>query len=134
MASEEVLRAKDRSLARLRRVYGDEAEAVIANARYGFISGLIKDVLKKPAIEKLTLSDRIDRVVLNNWLGIPIFIALLFGLFQFTFSVSAPLIDWINDGFNWLSGLATGISPDWLLPWSTTGLSVAWAQLYPLFR
>ncbi len=114
MASEEVLRAKDRSLARLRRVYGDEAEAVIANARYGFISGLIKDVLKKPAIEKLTLSDRIDRVVLNNWLGIPIFIALLFGLFQFTFSVSAPLIDWINDGFNWLSGLATGISPDWL--------------------
>ena len=114
MASGEVLQAKDRSLSRLKRVYGDEAETVIADARYGFIGGLIKDVLRKPAVEKLPLSDRIDRVVLNNWLGIPIFAAILFGLFQLTFSVSVPLIDWINGGFNWLGELASGITPDWL--------------------
>jgi len=114
LASGEVLQAKDRSLSRLKRVYGDEAETVIADARYGFIGGLIKDVLRKPAVEKLPLSDRIDRVVLNNWLGIPIFAAILFGLFQLTFSVSVPLIDWINGGFNWLGELASGITPDWL--------------------
>ncbi len=114
MASEEVPQTKDRSLVHLRRIYGDEAEAVIANARYGFISGLIKDVLKKPAIEKLTPSDRIDRVVLNNWLGIPIFAAVFFALFQLTFSVSVPLIGWIGDGFGWLSELALCTSPDWL--------------------
>ena len=56
MDSEQVLRVKDESLAHLRKIYGDEAETVIADARYGFISGLIKDILKKPPIERLTIS------------------------------------------------------------------------------
>lgn len=110
----EVLKAKDRSLAHLRSVYGDEAETVIADARYGFISGLMKDVLKKPAIERPRLSDRIDKMVLNRWLGIPIFAVILFGLFQLAFTLSLPFMDWINEGFGWLGGLASGVSPDWL--------------------
>jgi len=122
LASGEILQDKDRSLSRLRRAYGDEAETVIADARYGFISGLIKEVLSKPAVEKPPLSDRIDRVVLNNWLGIPIFASILFGLFQLTFSISAPLIDWINGGFNWLSELALGINPDWLASLVANGI------------
>jgi len=111
---EQVLRAKDESLAHLRKVYGDEAETVIADARYGFISGLIKDVLKKPTIDRLTLSDRIDKVVLNRWLGIPIFLAVLYGVFQFTFVASVPLMGWIDKFFGWLAGFAEGISPAWL--------------------
>jgi len=107
--SEEILDAKDRSLAHLRKVYGDEAETMIADGRYGYISGLMKDILKKPAIERLTLSDRIDKVVLNRWLGIPIFLALLYGVFQFTFVVSVPFMDWINEGFGWLSEQVSGI-------------------------
>ena len=111
---EQVLRAKDKSLAHLERVYRGQAGIVIADARYGFIGGLMKDVLKKPATEKASVSDRIDSVVLNNWLGIPIFAAILFGLFQLTFTISTPLIDWINSGFNRLSDAASGITPDWL--------------------
>ena len=114
MDREQVLRAKDESLAHLRKVYGDEAETVIADARYGFISGLIKDVLKKPTIDRLTLSDRIDKVVLNRWLGIPIFLAVLYGVFQFTFVASVPLMGWIDKFFGWLAGFAEGISPAWL--------------------
>jgi len=112
--SEQILHAKDESLAHLKRVYGDEAETVIADARYGFISGLLKDVLKKPAIDRLTLSDRIDKVVLNRWLGIPIFLAILYGLFQLTFTLSIPFMDWIDKGFGWLAEPASGISPAWL--------------------
>jgi len=111
---EQILQAKDESLAHLRRVYGDEAETVIADARYGFISGLIKDVLRKPAIDRITLSDRIDKVVLNRWLGIPIFLAILYGLFQFTFVLSGPFMGWIDKLFGWLAGFAEGISPSWL--------------------
>jgi len=107
--SEEILDATEKSLAHLRKVYGDEADTVIADGRYGYISGLMKDVLKKPAIERLTLSDRIDKVVLNRWLGIPIFLALLYGVFQFTFVVSVPFMDWIDEGFGWLSEQASGI-------------------------
>ena len=52
MGSEEILSAKDKSLAHLRSIYGDDAETVIADGRYGFISGLMKNVLRKPAIER----------------------------------------------------------------------------------
>ena len=114
MDREQILRAKDESLAHLRKVYGDDAETVIADARYGFISGLIKDVLMKPAIDRITLSDQIDKVVLNRWLGIPIFLAILYGMFQFTFAVSVPLMGWIDRLFGWLAGFAEGISPAWL--------------------
>lgn len=109
MDSKDILKAKDKSLSHLRSIYGDEAETIIADARYGFISGLMKDVLRKPAIERLMLSDRIDKVVLNRWLGIPLFLAILYGVFQFTFVVSVPLMDWIDEGFGWLAEQASGI-------------------------
>ncbi len=114
MDSDEIIRTRDESLTHLRRVHGDDAETLIADARYGFISGLIKDVLKKPAIEKVTATDRIDSWVLNRWLGIPLFLVILFGVFQFTFVVSAPFMDWIDQGFGWLAEQTSGISPAWL--------------------
>jgi len=110
MSREEILQAKDRSLSHLRRILGDDAETVIAEERYGFISSLLKETLKKPAVERLTISDKIDRVVVNRWLGIPIFLALMYGVFQFTFVLSAPLMGWIGAGFGWLAGQASGIS------------------------
>lgn len=71
-------------------------------------------MLKKPAIERLTVSDRIDKVVLNRWLGIPIFLAVLYGLFQLTFTLSTPLMDWIDAGAGWLGQQTAGISPAWI--------------------
>ena len=114
MDSTEIIRIKDESLEHLRKVHGDDAETLIADARYGFISGLMQDVLRKPAVEKETATDRIDRFILNRWLGIPIFLAVLYGVFQFTFVVSGPLMDWIDQGFSWLAEQASGISPAWL--------------------
>jgi ferrous iron transport protein B len=114
MSRQEILQVKDRSIDHLKRIFGDEAETVIAEKRYGFISGLLKDVLKKPPVERLTLSDKIDRVIVNRWLGIPIFLALMYGVFQFVFTLSVPFMDWIDQFFGWLGGFAAGISPDWL--------------------
>ena len=114
MNRQEILRVKDRSIAHLRRVLGDDPETVIADARYGFISGLLKDVLKKPPVERLTLSDNIDKVVVNRWLGIPLFLAIMYGVFQFVFTLSAPFMDWIDEFFGWLGGYASGVSPNWL--------------------
>ena len=114
MSREEILQAKDRSITHLRGILGDDAETVIAERRYGFISGLLKDVLEKPPIEPLTPSDKIDKVVVNPWLGIPIFLALLYGMFQVVFTLSAPFVAWIDQFFAWLAGHASGVSPDWL--------------------
>jgi ferrous iron transport protein B len=112
--SETILRNRDESLEHLRKIHGDDAETLIADARYGFISGLIKEVLAKPSVEKVTATDRIDRVILNRWLGIPIFLAVLYGVFQLTFAVSAPLIRLISGELNGLVGFVDGISPGWL--------------------
>jgi len=114
MNREEILRVKDKSIAHLKGVLGDDAETVIADARYGFISGLLKDVLKKPPVERLTLSDNIDKIVVNRWLGIPLFLAIMYGVFQFVFSLSAPFMDWIEGFFGWLGGYASGVSPEWV--------------------
>lgn len=114
MDYDDVIKTRDESLAHLRRVHGDDAETLIADARYGFISGLVKDVLEKPAVARVTVTDRIDGLMLNRWLGIPLFLLILFGVFQFTFAVSTPLIDWIGRGMDWLAAQAAVISPAWL--------------------
>jgi len=111
---EDILRVRDKSLEHLRKVHGDDAETLIADARYGFISGLMKDVLTKPAVARVTATDRIDGFVLNRWLGIPLFLLILYAVFQFTFAVSAPLIDLINTGLDKLAAPAAGITPGWL--------------------
>ncbi len=122
MDSHEIIKTRDESLGHLRRIHGDDAETLIANARYGFISGLVKEVLQKPAVEKTTVTDRIDRLILNRWLGIPFFLLILFGVFQFTFLVSEPLINWLGSGFDWLAEQAASISPAWLSSFIADGV------------
>ena len=109
MRNEEIIHASDHSLAHLRDIYGDEAETVIADGRYGFISGLLKDVLKKPPVDRFTMSDKIDKVLVNRWAGIPIFLGIMYLMFQFVFTLSVPFMDWIDAGFGALGELASGI-------------------------
>ena len=114
MPNEAILRLREEAAEKIKSVYGSDADMVIADARYGFISGLLKDVLKKPSIERVSLSDKIDKIIVNRWLGIPIFLGLMYLMFQFVFTVSAPFMDWIDTFFGWLGGYAANISPDWL--------------------
>jgi ferrous iron transport protein B len=122
LADNAIIKTRDESLTHLRRIHGEDAETLIADARYGFISGLMKDVLVKPAVEKTTMTDRIDRLMLNRWLGIPFFLAILFGVFQFTFLVSEPFINWLGAGFDWLAEQAGALSPTWLSSFLADGV------------
>jgi ferrous iron transport protein B len=114
VVNENVLKAREKSMAHLKSVYGEDAEMLIADGRYGFISGLLKDALKKPPVERRSLSDMIDKLIINRWLGIPIFLGLMYCVFQFVFTLSVPLMDWIDAFFGWLGGYAANVSPDWL--------------------
>jgi len=114
MTDDPVLKTREESLARLKKIYGDDAETAIADARYGYISGLLKDALKKPAVERVSLSDKIDKFVLNRWLGLPLFLGVMYGVFQFVFTVATPFMDWIEQFFGWLSGYAVNVGPAWL--------------------
>jgi ferrous iron transport protein B len=83
-------------LRHLRTVHGEDAEATVAEARHGVSAGLAREVLRKPALPKRELTERIDRIVLNRFLGIPIFFAAMWAVFKLTFDLSAPFGDWID--------------------------------------
>ncbi len=81
----------------LRRAHGDDIEGVMADSRYALAAGLCREVLIRPEKRNIELTERIDRVVLNRFLGIPIFMAAMWFLFKLTFDLSAPFGDWIKD-------------------------------------
>ena len=77
----------------------DDAESIITNERYIYIGSIIKACYKKKNVGKLTVSDKIDRVVTNRWLGLPIFAVVMFLVYWVAMvAVGAPATDWANDG------------------------------------
>lgn len=84
------------ALAHLRSAHGEDLEALVAEARYALAAGLTREVLERPALPRTELTERIDRLVLNRFLGIPIFLAAMWIVFKLTFDLSAPFGDWID--------------------------------------
>ena len=77
----------------------DDAESIITNERYIYIAQLIKGCYKKKSTEKLSASDKIDKVVTNRWLGLPIFAVVMFLVYWVAMvGAGAPATDWANDG------------------------------------
>ena len=91
----------------------DDAESIITNERYLYIAEVIKGCYKKGKTADLTTSDKIDRIVTNRWLGLPIFAAIMFLVYWIAMvGVGAPATDWANDGLfgdGWhLLGIGSG--------------------------
>lgn len=77
----------------------DDAESIITNERYIYIAQVIKACYKKKEIKKLTKSDKIDKIVTNRWLGLPIFAAVMFLVYYIAMvTVGSWATDWANDG------------------------------------
>jgi ferrous iron transport protein B len=118
----EVLKLAAVSTAHLRDVYNDDVDTIIADRRYGWIHGLVKESMRKTGSDRMMLSDRIDQVVTHRWLGIPIFMVVMWILFKFTTDVAAPFQDWVD-------GLIGGPISNWvtsLLGW--VGLGGTWVE------
>ena len=77
----------------------DDAESIITNERYIYIGEVIKRCYKKHSAGKLTTSDKIDKIVTNRWLGLPIFALVMFLVYYIAMvTVGASATDWANDG------------------------------------
>ncbi|MDO4829186.1 MAG: ferrous iron transport protein B, partial [Clostridia bacterium] len=77
----------------------DDAESIITNERYVYIAQVIKACYKKKNAGKLSASDKIDRVVTNRWLGLPIFALVMFLVYYISMvTVGSAATDWANDG------------------------------------
>lgn len=109
----------DEALHHLRRAHGEDIEAIMADARYSLATGLTREVLKKKELRKTELTEKIDRIVLNRFLGIPIFLAAMWLVFKLTFDLSSPFGDWIDAMTNgpfkrWASAILGSIgAPEW---------------------
>ena len=77
----------------------DDAESIITNERYIYIGKLMKQCYRKKSAGKLSVSDKIDKVVTNRWLGLPIFAAVMFLVYYIAMvTVGTAATDWANDG------------------------------------
>ena len=77
----------------------DDAESIITNERYVYIAEIIKGCYKKKSQGQLSASDKIDRIVTNRWLGLPIFALVMYLVYWVAMvGVGAPATDWANDG------------------------------------
>jgi len=106
-----LIEAAEKGSKRLESLLGDSPEAIIADRRYGLISGACQEAVQSTAEARRHLSDRIDAVVTNRLLGLPIFLGLMYLVFQLTFTLGEPPMGWIENGFKWLSTLVSGFWP-----------------------
>jgi ferrous iron transport protein B len=110
--SKQVLEQTEKSIVHLRRVFGDSPEAIIADRRYGFISGACSETIKKTSEVRHSISDRIDKVLVNRILGLPIFLGLAWLVFKFTFEFSEPLMVGIETAQEWLGQRVGSFLPE----------------------
>ena len=95
----------------------DDAESIITNECYIYIANILKSCYKKKNAGALTKSDKIDKIVTNRWLGLPIFAVIMFLVYWIAMvGVGAPATDWANDGLfgdGWhLLGIGSGDTAD----------------------
>ena len=106
--SSTIMAEVDKVAGHLRGIFNEGAEEVVANARYAFIGGLMAEAVKRPAVEKETTTDKIDKIVTNRILAPFIFIIIMYAMFQFTYTLGAPFQDMIDAAFGslaeWVGG------------------------------
>ncbi|MDY6277835.1 MAG: ferrous iron transport protein B [Bacteroidales bacterium] len=109
--------AREQEEARIREVLDTDCESAIVDAKYAFINGALTETYRehRELRPKHTITDKIDAVVANKWAAFPIFILLLYIIFQATFTLGQYPMDWIDAGVAWLGEKLGGLMADgWL--------------------
>ena len=106
--SADVLDAVQASIEHIRAIFNDEPDIIIADRRYGFISGACQETIESTVESRHSASDRIDAIATNRVLGLPIFLILMYVVFSLTFKIGHyPMVglEWL---FEWLGGAIEG--------------------------
>lgn len=112
---DEILELVSESRKHLEGIFGDPPEIALADARYGFISGAIKQCVTVKYSDRIHLSEQIDKVLTHKLLGPLILLLVLYGVYKFTFQVSGPLVGYFESAFVFLGDRVSDILPDGLI-------------------
>lgn len=103
---------RDKEVKRIESTLKEDIETAIANEKYGFVSGALRETFEPGDKEEAKTTRIIDAFVTNRLFGFPIFIFLMWLMFEATFKLGAYPMDWIESGVSWLSGLVQTFMPD----------------------
>jgi ferrous iron transport protein B len=95
--------------------FDDDPQIIMTEERYGFIAGIIKEVLTTSTKERVDISRKVDLVLTNRFLGFPIFILFIWAIFQLTFTLGEYPKEWIGSGIHLLTGILNGALPNSIL-------------------
>jgi len=120
----EILKEKNRNdiiefvtkeVSKLEKNFGYDLETEIIERRYGFIESITLKCVSKSftAEERVSVSDKIDRVVTNRWIGIPLFAFVMWATFQLTFTIGGIFADYIDQFMGWLIEIISSNVPGW---------------------
>jgi ferrous iron transport protein B len=88
---------------RIARHFGIDAEIVVSEQRYAYIHGAVAESVQRIRRNNISMTERVDAVLLNRYLGLPLFLLILWGIFQITFGIGHYPAAWLSAGFSWLS-------------------------------
>lgn len=106
-----VLEIADREAVKLEKEYGERPETILTNAKYAYIRGALKETLK-PGKNSRVINHGADRILTNKWLGFPLFIGLMWLMFQATFTLGSYPMDWIDQGVGLIAQLIENAMPE----------------------
>ena len=110
----EILAARDNAARRIKEETLTDAETAVMDAKYGFIHGALEEAGYAPGTQKDTyqITHFIDAILTHKWLGLPIFIVLIWLMFEVTFSLGQYPMDWIDAGVAWLGDIISSTMPE----------------------
>ncbi|WP_028313349.1 ferrous iron transport protein B [Desulfatibacillum aliphaticivorans] len=110
-----ILEETARQRERISNLFDDEPEILMTEQRYGFIAGIVREVVKRSSIKRVDVSRNIDLLLTNRVLGFPIFFFFIWAMFQLTFTLGAYPQAWIEHGVELLSLGMTNILPSGMI-------------------
>jgi len=93
----------------LSKTHGEDSETMFANSRYGFIHGLLMEARTVEAPPTQDMTHKIDDILLHQYMGMPVFLGLMWMMFEATFTLGQYPMDWIDAGVVWVSGQVDGV-------------------------
>ncbi len=123
----EVLEKAEKNRKHLEGVFGEDVDTAIADARYGFIAGVVKESSSKICSDRFCFSERLDGIILNRVLGIPLFLAIMWLMFTITFEIGRPFVELIDMFFSAMGEsvaafIAATNAPEWLASLVSDGI------------
>lgn len=95
--------------------FGNDSEIVVSEQRYAYVHGAVTEAVTKTIIDKKYLTEMIDKILINRFLGLPIFLFILWGMFQITFKLGEYPMGWLEMFFGFLSEKVSNVMPDGIL-------------------